>query len=224
MPEDSEPLDLMTYFVDERLMEMAENEEPDYFFREYMAGFVISKRESLVSHCGAQNISSLKIIDGLDGTIEASRLDLRDLMCAMLTTTPVVRTEELFTDSIKRLFFMNSTSHCFDRSVRQFFDYRSTINCLLSDIIYGDYQFLNPSLYPICNDTILNEHKLMLTQDITHAMIVSDDFKVDGDIRQTTDDISVDLNPTVARLYAPFGDPEATGATVYYNNQVTFLL
>ena len=118
---------------------------------------------------------------------------------------------------------MNSTSHCFDRSVRQFFDYCS-INCLLSYIIYGDYQHLNPSLCPICNDTVLNEHKLMLTQDITHAMTISDDFKVDGDIRQTTDDIFVDLNPTVARLYAPFGDPETTGATVYYNNQVMFLL
>ena len=40
----SEPLDMMSYFVDERLIEMADNEDPVQFFREYMAGFVISKR------------------------------------------------------------------------------------------------------------------------------------------------------------------------------------
>ena len=202
----SEPLDFMSYFVDERLMEMAESEDPVQFFRKYMAGFVISKRESAVSHCGSVTRDN----------------DVHEFMCFMFSTTPVVRNEPLFADSIARQYRIDD-SQCFRT-------YDSTVSCSFfnseSSIPVPDYE--NSSIhnqYLNCSNAFLNVNTLSFEVDqstTTNTMMIDNNFEVDGTIRHISDDRDV-IESTVGRMYAPYGsNTEMMGATVYYNNQVIY--
>ena len=225
----------MSYFVDERLMEMAESEDIVEFFRKYMAGFVISKRESAVSHCG-----SIK-----NGTNDA---DIPGLMCFMFSTTPVVRSESLFADSITRQYIIDDSQRKNDTS---FLTYDSMVTFFSDQLIY---EYENSGIvyaqYLNCNNVAFNVNTLSfeIGQSTTNTMMIDNNFEVDGAIRHFSDDQGVgggdtgggdaggedaggedaggeDVRgePTVGRVYAPYGsNTEIMAATVYYNNQVIY--
>lgn len=208
---DSKPLDFMSYFVDERLMEIAEIEDTVQFFRKYMAGFVISKHESAVSHCGV-NVDPIVNNDpyNLDVT-------LSDLMCLMITTTPVVRNESLFADSIGRQNIMNPPQCYVSRELNTPLTYDSAISCSVSAELIPEYQRQFTAKYPNCNNTVLNRIMLLLNASTTNVMMIDNDFEVDGGIRQASDLYPVNGDQLVGRVYTPYS---STGAIVYYNNQV----
>ena len=207
----SEPLDMMSYFVDERLIEMADDGDPVQFFREYMAGFVVSKRESAVSRCG-----SIPYPGSNDITVN-------DTMCYMLSTTPVVRTEPIFSDTIERQY--NLTQCTDDGSV---ISYEGAIFCVSPGL--SSYTDPNSGQYPICSNTILTsttfgntEHySLSLTNTFTNYTMIDDSFEVDGAIRFSADMVDVPGDQLFGRVHAPYDDnnAEVIGATVFYNNQV----
>ena len=209
---DSEPLDFMSYFVDEHLMEMAENEDPVEFFRKYMAGFVISKRESAVSHCGSVN-----------NDISTSDPDIRDLMCFMFSTTPVVRSESLFTDSVTRQYRINDLQCSIFES---FLTYDATVSCsTFNTFSISEYENSDniQTQYLNCSNAVLNVNTVSfeIGQNTTNTMMIDDNFEVDGTIRHLSDDIDIQGVPIVGRIYAPYGsNAEILEATIYYNNQV----
>ena len=222
-PNQSDPLDLMSYFVDERLMEMAEDEDPVQFFREYMAGFIISRRESAVSHCGVNTSTSLD--NGIDINDLDNGIDINDLMCTMLSTSSLVQNDQfLFTDSMARQSIMDSTSQCYNRYHDVVLTYLDTISCSVHVDVIANYENLDTphTQYPICNNVIreLNSTTLSFEQNTTNFMSIDNDFEVDGTIRQTTDFINIEGDPLVGRLYAPYNNDIEVGVTVYYNNQV----
>ena len=204
----------MSYFVDEHLMEMAESEDPVEFFRKYMAGFVISKRESAVSHCGSVN-NNISTSDG----------DIRDLMCFMFSTTPVVRSEPLFTDSVTRQYRIDDLQ-C--SRYESFLTYDTTVRCSADSVLYGSISEYENSgnvqtQYLNCSNTVLNVNRFSFEpgQSTTSTMMIDDNFEVDGTIRYISDDVDIVGDPIVGRIYAPYGsNAEILGATVYYNNQV----
>ena len=194
----------------------AESEGIVEFFRKYMAGFVISKRESAVSCCGLVDI---------DGNIDNR---VGDSMCLMLSTTPVVQNEPLFADSIARQDIMINDSCYFDTSIKPgpIVSYKNTVEYSLRDVMFKyDY---DPTIaqYPNCNNVTLDFITFSLERNaITNFAMIDNNFEVDGIVKQA-------VNPTiiegekelVGRIYAPYGknteNMEMTGATVFYNNQV----
>ena len=217
---DSEPLDLMSYFVDERLMEIAESEDVVQFFRNYMAGFVISKRESTISRCGSKTFNN----EPIDVFINDLDYDINDAMCLMLSTTPVVQSESLFADTLARQDIRNSLG-CTTFG-GDLLSYERMLQCLTQEKDFIRSQYLRPftAQYPNCNNTILNstEIRLMLEESTTNFTIIDNSFKVDGAVRQLSDFAMINGEDLVGRLYAPYGGTGLTGlgATVYYNNQV----
>ena len=189
----------MSYFVDDHLLEMAENEGIVEFFRRYMAGFVISKRESAISRCDTLN----------DATI-----NITNLMCTMLSGTPVVRNESLFADSIARQGVMDDI--CFNRSIYPELTYVSTVSCAVNDLshMYGTNQ------YPDCNNVMLDGTKLRLELDnTTNFAMIDNSFEVDGTVKQAIESKRLEGIKLIGRLHAPY-NTEMTEATIYYNNQV----
>ena len=202
----------MSFFVDDHLLEMAEDEGTVEFFRRYMAGFVISKRESAISHCGTLNDNS------------NDSISITDLMCSMLSVTPVVRNEPLFGDSIARQEEMDD--NCFSRFIgleQRPLTYESTVTCSVSNLNYM-YNFLGPSQYPDCYNVTLHDTKLLLEQDnTTNFAIIDNEFEVDGAVKQETEFKRLGGIQPIGRMHAPY-NTEMTGATIYYNNQVCNLL
>ena len=202
----------MNFFVDDHLLEMAEDEGTVEFFRRYMAGFVISKRESAISHCGALNDNS------------NNSISITDLMCSMLSVTPVVRNEPLFGDSIARQEEMDD--NCFSRFIgleQRPLTYESTVTCSVSNLNYM-YNFLGPSQYPDCYNVTLHDTKLLLEQDnTTQFALIDNEFEVDGAVKQETESKRLGGIQPIGRMHAPY-NTEMTGATIYYNNQVCNLL
>ena len=215
LPHDSEPLDFMSYFVDERLMEMAESEDPVEFFKKYMAGFVISKRESAVSRCGSVN-NDISINN-------ADIADIRDLMCFMFSTTQVVRSELLFTDSVTRQYRINDLQ-C--SRFKPFLTYDATVSCSTFNTFFiSEYENSGntQTQYLNCSNAVLNVNTFSfeIGQNTTSTMMIDDNFEVDGTIRHLSDDIDIEGVPIVGRIYAPYGsNAEILEATIYYNNQV----
>ena len=207
----SEPLEFMSYYVDERLMEMAESEDIVEFFRKYMAGFVISKRESAVSRCGS-------IKNDIDNS---SDVDIPDLMCFMFSTTPVVRNESsLFADSISRQYRIDDFP-C--GRFQPFLTYDSMVSCLYHNFIF---EYENSGIvhaqYPNCSNVVLNVSTVSfeIGQNTTNTMMIDNNFEVDGTIRRLSGDTNVGGEPTVGRVYG--SNTEIMAATVYYNNQVIY--
>ena len=202
----------MSFFVDDHLLEMAEDEGTVEFFRRYMAGFVISKRESAISHCGTLNDNS------------NDSISITDLMCSMLSVTPVVRNEPLFGDSIARQEEMDD--NCFSRFIgleQRPLTYESTVTCSVSNLNYM-YNFLGASQYPNCYNVTLDDSKLLLEQDnTTNFALIDNEFEVDGAVKQETEFKRLGGIQPIGRMHAPY-NTEMTGATIYYNNQVCNLL
>ena len=145
-------------------------------------------------------------------------------MCYMLSTTPVVRTEEIFTDTLGR---QGEFTQCagYDSSV---VPYERVVSCLSYDV-RNTYTQPGTGQYPNCSDTILTsttfedtEHYMLsLTNTTTDYTMISNSFEVDGEVRSLSDMVELQGEQLFGRLHAPYDDnAEVTGATVYYNNQV----
>ena len=120
MTNNSQPLEYVSYFVDEELIRLADRVfDTSDFFRRYMAGFVISTRENVVSHCGTDYVRNVN---------DFGKLDTKDLMCMMLGFSPIVESDSLFTDTeFRRSVISNQSRH-------------DLINCFFSHLS-NEYQF-----------------------------------------------------------------------------------
>ena len=223
MANNSQPLEYMSYFVDEELMRLADKRfDTSDFFRRYMAGFVISKRENAVSHCGTNYVRTINSTD--------DELDTKDLACLMLGFTPIVESNPLFTDSSFRQPIISNFSqfeNCTNNRSRE-----GIISCLFLNHLIWAYRMDSNVKYPNCNNISLSDaYEVLVDQGvIEHAANISGDFRVDGAVRQVSDYLNACTNTTnttnttatngylVGRQYAPL--TEITGATIYYNNQV----
>ena len=213
----SQPLEYMSYFVDEELIRLSDRVfDTSDFFRRYMAGFAISKRENAVSHCGTNYVRNISNI--------VDQLDTKDLMCLMLGFTPIVESNQLFTDTEFRRSIISNLSQvndCFSDAVMrdQQLNYPETISCLFFANLIQAYSLNSTVKYPNCNNISLSDAYEVLVDGgvIEHVANISGDFRVDGAIRQVSDDLNSN-DDLVGRQYASL--TEITGATIYYNNQV----
>lgn len=225
----AQPLDHMSYFVDEYLIDYADNQiDTSDFYRRYMAGFVVSKHENLISHCGANYTRSIS------GTFSSS-LDTKDLMCLMLGLTSIVESNSLFTDTALRQSLISALSQnniCFGNTLNaEVLDYFETTACMLFDL--ADAYRLNSTVkYPNCSVfTLTDAYTFMVDRSaVRNAASISGYFRVDGAVRMASD-FSIIYDPDsfidasgisedelVGRQFAPL--TEILGVTVYYNNQV----
>ena len=206
------PLDYISYYMDEHLISTADREDTVEFFRSYMAGFLISRRERAMSLCGTNYVR------GEDD----SMADTRDLMCMMYGATSQVQMERFFTDTQYRL----NTIVDGDCPLPL---YSRVINCTISALV-SDY--MNGSPYPDCNDIGFNitsngnytETFEFTIEDATTDITMEDDvFQVDGAVREAAGLHAVPQGhlSTFGRRYFDFADSDITGVTIYYNNQVT---
>ena len=217
MANNSQPLEYMSYFVDEELMRFADKRfDTSDFFRRYMAGFVISKRENAVSHCGTNYVRTI--------SNSGDDLDTKDLACLMLGFTPIVESNPLFTDTEFRQSIRSNLSQadeCFSNTVMrdQQLSYTETVGCLFFADLIQAYSINSTVKYPNCNNISLSDAYEVLVDRgvIEHAANISGDFRVDGALRQVSDDLGAN-GDLVGRQNAPL--TEITGATIYYNNQV----
>ena len=223
-----EPLDHMSYYMDEYLISLSESDEVDNtvdFFRKYMAGFLISTHETSMSVCGSDYVRDM------DDELSA---DTGDLLCTMFGTTPVAREEDYFRDTVNRASTTvnNTATNC---AIDGPPSYQAVVDCTVNNLI-NEYPAMNGSRYPECTnvnfqiernpiaDSVINTLRFV-TENVTTNISrdVEGVFQVDGAIREVA---SANARPsgstaTLGRRYAGFGNSEIRGATVYYNNQVT---
>ena len=211
--------------MDEYLIDFADNRiDTSDFFRRYMAGFVISKRENFLTHCGAnysRNISA-----------PLSSLDNKDLMCLMLGYTPIVESTSLFTNTISRqslLAKLPQNDAC--NSAPEQPTYVDTTLCMFSKLIEA-YRTNSTVKYPSCNSFNLTEDYVFIVDQssVRNVTNTSGLFRVDGAVRLGSDFVStygpnsyiddsgISENEFVGRQYAPL--TEISGVTIFYNNQV----
>ena len=215
------PLDYISYYMDEHLISTADRTDTIEFFRSYMAGFLISKRERAMSLCG------LDYVRGDDENIP----DTEDLMCMMYGATTLVRTEEFFYNSMYRL---NATDDIYVGNclINEIPLHRTVVDCTISDLAMN---YMNGSQYPDCNDIGFEINKrlnstsntyyadlLDATTDITMELEDDDQFQVDGAVRESVAFHAVpqEYNGTFGRRHFDFANSEIAGVTIYYNNQV----
>ena len=175
------------------------------FFRQYMAGFVINRRESAVSHCGSSYIRD-------PSNRMFSTADTRDLLCYILGVNPLVQNESLFFDSVER---QNSVNLCpADFSNMPLLSYSDALQCSLN-VQTGTER------YPICDNLVLNDTNFVIDGTFD-ATTLNAGFRLDGTVREISDNFLLEEQELVGRQYAPIRNTEITGATVYYNNQVSY--
>jgi len=198
----------MTYYVDEHLLRLSNGPvDTTEFFRQYMAGFVISKRESAVSHCASQHVR---------GTIDDDA-DTRDVMCYMLSVNSLVQNEPYFFDSVARQNVIDGGNNCLS-DVFNLLTYQYAVQCASLNLI-NQLQF-GSELYPTCNNAVLSGTEFVPGSDTFNVTMVEASFRVDGAVRQESDIYEVYQQALVGRQYATIRNTEITGVTVYYNNQV----
>ena len=216
-------LDYISYYMDEHLISTADQADTVEFFRSYMAGFLISKRERAMSLCGSDYVR------GDDDNIP----DTEDLMCMMYGATTSVRTEEFFYNSTYRL---NATVDIYGGSClfNEMPLHRTVVNCAISALAID---YMNGSQYPDCNDIGFEINKRLNStsntyyvdsldftiEDATTDITMEDDqFQVDGAVRESVAFHAVPRGypSTFGRRHFDFANSEITGVTIYYNNQV----
>ena len=204
------PLDYISYYMDEHLIRTADQADTVEFFRSYMAGFLISKRERAMSLCGSDYVR------GNDDNITYTK----DLMCMMYRATPSVQTEEFFYNSTYRL---NPTVDIYDESClfNEMPLHRTVVNCTISNLTIN---YTSESQYPNCSDIGFEIDSLNFTIENTTTDITMEDdqFQVDGAVRESVAFHAVPhgYNSTFGRRHFDFANSEITGVTIYYNNQV----
>jgi len=226
----SQPLDHMNYFVDEYLMDYADNKiDTSDFYRRYMAGFVVSKHENLITHCGAnytRNVMSFGF----------NSLDTKDLMCLMLGFTPIVESNSLFTDTESRqslLTMLSQRDPCFENTFNsEKLDYIDTTGCMFFKLVDA-YRTNSTVKYPDCNSFSFTDAYTFIVNGsaVENVANISGDFRVDGAVRLASDNsraygfdsfvnaAGISEDELVGRQFAPLA--EILGVTIYYNNQVT---
>ena len=180
--------------MDEYLIDLADNRIATIdFFRQYMAGFLISKRERAMSLCGSDYVR--------ENTTQPPDPDNRDLMCIMFGTTRSIQMER------------NNT-----RPYNLFIP--------VADLAMN-YLSTATSRYPLCNDISIDNQTLHFFTENTRTNLstYNEAFTVDGTVRESTESYLINLilprETLPGRQHAQFGNSEITGATIYYNNQVT---
>lgn len=219
----------MSYFVDEYLIDFAANRmDTSDFYRRYMAGFVVSKRESLLTHCGSSYTRTFNMSS-------YGGLDTKDLMCLMLGFTPIVESNPLFTDTGARQSLISELTQldsCFEYTLDpEVLDYVETTGCMFFNLDQA-YRLNSTVKYPYCNSIEFTDaYTFIVNRSVVNNITdISADFKVDGAVRQASD-IQVVFGPNsgsvgssvfgdqlVGRQFSPL--TEISGVTIYYNNQV----
>ena len=204
------PLEHMSYFVDDHLIDLSDNViDTTDFFRQYMAGFLISTRETALSVCRS------------DDTEFAN-----NAMCRMILATEIVEDEQIFTDTVLRQQYQNSTfcTMSASQTIRNMsgifiLNYRDAVDCA-----FQGYSPPSASSFPNCptidfdvdNETFTFVSDSGMTTDISQTAA---NFSVDGAVRNNFDLPLGGLSHFGRVYYAPTST-QITGATVYYNNQV----
>ena len=226
------PLDHISYFVDEYLIDFADNRiETSDFYRRYMAGFVVSTRENLLTHCGTNYTRS---VNTSSSAFYAS-LDTKDLMCLMLGFTPIVESASLFTDTALRQSLITELSQndmCFANTFNtEELNHVETTLCMFSRLTDA-YRTNSTIKYPNCNSfNLTNAYTFFVDQNtVINVANINGDFRVDGAVRLGSDFIvahgpdsfvdasGVSEDDLVGRQFASL--TEILGVTIYYNNQV----
>jgi len=216
----AKPLDYTSYFVDDHLITLSDRRiDTTDFFRQYMAGFVISKHENSLSVCRT------------DDRVDSTDVDSNDAMCMMIGATPIVNNDPAFTSTSLRQQYLN-ISQCTEdggRLTREIhgipiLTYGDAVGCAYRSLSV-DYVFESGSnRYPECNNIGFNNQSFLFTIDNNATVDVStmadSSFKVSGSIRQAADGIADLSSVYFGRVYAPISNTQITGATIYYNNQV----
>ena len=227
-----QPLDQMSYFVDEYLIDFADNRiDTSDFYRRYMAGFVVSTRENLLTHCGTNYTRSVNT----SSSAFFASLDTKDLMCLMLGLTPIVETASLFTDTaLRQSLFpgLSQNNMCFANTFNtEVLNHVETTLCMFSGLVDA-YRINSTVKYPDCNSFNLTDaYTFFVDQNtVRNVANTSGDFRVDGAVRLGSDFIvaygpdsfvdasGISEDELVGRQFAPL--TEILGVTIYYNNQV----
>ena len=218
--------------MDEYLIYFADNIiDTSDFYRRYMAGFVVSTRERLLSHCGSDYTRNVTSSSSL-----YDPLDTKDLMCLMLGFTPIVESTSLFTDTAARqsqIAKLSGINSCIADTIdTEVLTYVETTNCMFYDLVDA-YRMNSTVKYPNCSPfDFTNAYTFIVDRNaVIHVANISADFTVDAAVRMVSDfqvvygpDSAVDASGTsedelVGRQFAPL--TEISGVTIYYNNQVT---
>jgi len=211
-----EPLEYMSYFVDDYLLDLSDNRiDTTDFFRQYMAGFLISTRETALSVCRSDEIVSVN-----------------NNMCQMILTTEIVEKELAFTSTLDRQQYQGSTSCTMEATERiermdgiRILNYEDSINCAFDG--YNANGPLDADNFPNCPNISFNANNVSNSvfsfvpgSGTTNVSQIDASFSVDGAVRNRFEGGvghfgRVHYTPTSTKI---------TGATVYYNNQVHTLL
>jgi len=200
-----QPLEYMSYFVDDHLIDLSDNQiDTTDFFRQYMAGFLISTRETAVSVCRSDDTNSVN-----------------DAMCQMIQATKTVQDKPAFTDTLLRQQYQNATN-CTKRDTQNtpVLSYLNAVDCAFEN--YSP-PFVNS--FPNCltidfdvdNQTFTFVSDSGNTTDVSQATAAN--FSVDGAVRNKFDVPLISMSHFGRVHYTPTST-QITGATVYYNNQV----
>jgi len=206
------PLEYMSYFVDDYLLDLSDNRiDTTDFFRQYMAGFLISTRETALSACRSNDTTSVN-----------------NNICRMSLGTEIVEDNLAFTDTLTRQQYQGSTG-CTVNATKivsridgiPILNYEDSINCTFEG--YDASGPPNANDFPNCPNidfiasNITNSVFSFLpgngTKDISQSHT---SFSVDGAIRNRFES---GIGHFGRVYYAPTST-QITGATVYYNNQV----
>ena len=215
-------MEYISYYIDEHLLDIADNRiDTVEFFRRYTAGFLISRRESAMSLCGSDYVRG----------VDNQTADTTDLICAMFRTTPLVRTERFFSNSVYRFNSTVNDASCTGGSGIPF--YSTVVECTIENLTR---EYLGRARYPECNnisleisrnlENVVNPLRFVIEDSTTDLSIYNGTiFRVDGVIRETALSYSAPagFNSTFGRRHAEFSNSDITGATIYYNNQVIIL-
>lgn len=207
--------------MDEYLIDFADNHiDTSDFYRRYMAGFVISNHENLITHCGVNytrnvNMSSSTLFDPVD---------TKDLMCLMLGFTPIVESNPLFTNTLSRKSLISGLSRneiCFANS--EDVSYLDITGCMFHNLVDA-YRLNSTVKYPLCNNiSFTDDYTFIVDRNAVRNVtnISSGSFRVDGAVRLVSDfSLAYDESDSfISRQFAPL--LETVGVTIYYNNQVT---
>lgn len=218
--------------MDEHLLNIVEDGQVDStveFFRQYMAGFMISRHETSTSVCGSNYER---------GTTDNGTADTSDLLCMMYGATQTVRGEEFFRNTVDRQMYARSLPRaCYividaDRDVRRV-TYSSALGCSLGSL---NEEYMDALEYPICDDVMfdltqnpsMNETTISFMLDSTMTNLTDllrqpYVFQVDGGVRDVaSSDAFAGGGSTnmFGRRHAEIGLLDEMGATIFYNNQV----
>ena len=206
-----QPLDYMSYFVDDYLMNLADNEiDTTDFFRQYMAGFLISTRETALSICRAGNIDSVNTD-----------------ICQMILATELVRNVSTFIDSLPRQDYQrvsNCTKKVSDRIEEMdgiaVLSYQDAVECAFEDFFQP-----NDTDFPTCTGftfqvDVDSETFTFVSDNVDDDVSqIEANFSVDGAVR---DHFAEEGGGHFGRVHYAPTSTQITGATVYYNNQVRY--